>query len=187
MDMVEAVLEFWFGRPGSPDYGRPRAKWFEKDAAFDSVISARFHDGYAAAARGDLDGLMSSARGSLALAILLDQFPRNMFRGMAKAFAADAKARVVAGDAVANGFDRALSTTERRFLYLPFEHSEILADQDRSVLLFAALGDPGSIDYAIRHRDIIARFGRFPHRNRVVGRARTAAEVEFLARPGSSF
>ena len=127
------------------------------------------------------------APGTYALAILLDQFPRNMFRGRAKAFATDAKARAVAAAAISKGFDRALPVVERRFLYLPFEHSEFLADQERAISLFAGLGDALSLDYAIRHRAIIARFGRFPHRNGALGRASTMAEIAFLAQPGSSF
>ena len=187
MDVVEAVLEFWFGRPGSSDHGRPRAIWFKKNAAFDSAIRVRFRDDYERAAGGGLDDLLSSARECLALVILLDQFPRNLFRGMAKAFAADPKARHVAAQAVARGFDRAVSDTERRFFYLPFEHSESLADQERSLALFTAVADPESIDYAIRHLEIIRRFGRFPHRNLALGRASTEAERAFLAQPGSAF
>ena len=187
MDVVESILEFWFGRPGTPDHGRLRAMWFEKNAGFDSAIRVRFRDAYESAARGDLDGAMGSARGCLALAILLDQFPRNMFRGMAKAFVGDPKARSVASEAIAKGFDLAVTPTERRFFYLPFEHSESLADQERSLALFTRLGDAESIDYAIRHLEIIQRFGRFPHRNLALGRASTDAERAFLTQPGSSF
>jgi len=180
-----AVLSFWYGDP--PDYASPRKAWFERDEAFDSAVTARFSGVHAAAARGDLDGMAASPLGALALAIVLDQFPRNMFRGQPAAFATDGKARTVADAALAQGFDRDMTVVQKLFLYLPFEHSEDLADQERCCALFAAAGNADFLDYAERHRDIIARFGRFPHRNRMLGRANTPEEEAFLAQPGSSF
>ncbi|WP_338089144.1 DUF924 family protein [Nannocystis pusilla] len=140
------------------------------------------------AASGALDGWGAAPRGALALVILLDQFPRNMFRGTPEAFASDAKAREVANAALDAGHEHALTQEERLFLYLPLEHSEELADQERCVELMRALDEtPMWLDYAVRHRDVIARFGRFPHRNAVLGRESTAEECEFLMQPGSSF
>ena len=131
--------------------------------------------------------MVDSARGCLALIVLLDQFSRNMFRGTARAFAADAKALSVACAALDRGFDQEAPAVLRSFFYLPFEHSEVLADQERSVALFEALGDADGLDYAIRHHDIIARFGRFPHRNELLGRENTPEESTFLTQPGSRF
>ena len=133
-----------------------------------------------AAARGELAAWEESAEGALALVILLDQFPRNMFRGTAHAFATDALPRVVANRALARGFDQATDEMMRPFFYLPFMHSELLADQDRSVRLHEAFGDPERLKYAAIHRDIVMEFGRFPHRNRAMGRDTTPVEHEFL-------
>jgi uncharacterized protein (DUF924 family) len=138
------------------------------------------------AARGELDPWRATPLASLALLVILDQFPRNMFRGTARAFATDPRALAAAGSALARGFDRLLSPSERTFVYLPFEHAEDLAAQRRSLALFEAL-DPNDMEYVKRHYEIIARFGRFPHRNAVLGRESTAEEIEFLKRPGSSF
>lgn len=181
----EDVLDFWFA--GNPS--ERREVWFKKNAAFDSAC-AGFADALNAAKRGELDQWADTPRGALALVILLDQVSRNLHRGSPDAFAADARARELARRAVAAGFDRAVGPVERIFLYLPFEHSENLADQDESVRLFAALhaalgGD--TLGYAERHRDVIRRFGRFPHRNTVLGRANTAAEDAYLAEPGAGF
>ena len=137
--------------------------------------------------RDELDSMANDPQGCLALIILLDQFSRNMFRGSAQAFAADEKALAHARTAVERGLDQQLPPFQRTFVYLPFEHSESLADQDRSVALFEALGDENTYDYAVRHRDIIVRFGRFPHRNVILGRESTPEELEFLKEPGSSF
>ncbi len=189
--LVDAILDFWFGAPGSPEHGKPRAVWFKRDPDFDAAIRARFADAQARAAAGALDHLQDSARGGLALVLLLDQFPRNLFRNDPRAYACDAKARAVAARLLEAGLDRALAPIERKFLYLPFEHSESLADQDLSVALFRALaeetGDDNDVYWAERHREIIARFGRFPHRNAVLGRDTTPAEEEFLKEPDSSF
>ncbi len=179
------ILDFWFN--GDPS--ARRAAWFQKDDAFDAEC-ARFASAAEAARAGAFDHWAGSAEGSLALLILLDHLSRNLHRGSALAFAADARARQVASAAVDRGFDRVLTPVQRMFVYLPFEHSEDLADQDRSVALFEAirpaLGD-STVDYARRHRDVIARFGRFPHRNAVLGRTNTAAEAAYLAEPGSGF
>lgn len=156
------IIAFW--REAGPD------KWFEKDEAFDAAIRARFLAAYEAAAAGELDGWMETAEGSYALLLLLDQFPRNLFRNSARAFATDEKARAVADHAITRGFDQRFDTLERRFFYLPFMHSEALADQERCVALCEALGDEECTMYAVIHRDIIRDFGRFPHRNPVLGR-----------------
>ena len=186
-----AVNDFWFGAPGSAEFGRPKQAWFSKNPAFDAEIRERFLPLYERAAAGDLGAWEDSAESSLALALVLDQFPRNMFRGTPRSFGTDARALALAKGVVARGFDLQLPPVQRVFVYLPFEHSENLEDQDRAVELFESLrGDPWSaetIDYAHRHRAVIARFGRFPHRNATLGRASTAEEIEFLRQPGSSF
>ena len=150
--------------------------------------TARLH---AAAARGEREQWLAAARPALALAILLDQFPRNMYRGTPHAFASDPQALAVARAIVAHGLDRELLPVQRWFVYLPFEHAEDIEAQRESLRLFASLGDgpdAASVqDYAQRHHDVIARFGRFPHRNAILGRESTPEEVEFLAQPGSSF
>jgi uncharacterized protein (DUF924 family) len=187
MELERRIHEFWFGAPGSPDRGRKREAWFKADDAFDAKIRASFLGDFEAAARGDLDAMAERPEGALALIILLDQFPRNMFRGSARAFAADPKALSIAEATVARGLDQSLLVIERTFVYLPYEHSERLEDQDRSVALYEALGDAESLDYAVQHRVIIQRFGRFPHRNAVLGRDSTPEEAAFLQQPGSSF
>ncbi|MDC0670758.1 DUF924 family protein [Nannocystis radixulma] len=181
MSTPDAILEFWF----SPQV---RPKWFVRSDELDHGIREDFGELHTRAAAGALDGWAASPRGALALVILLDQFPRNMFRGTAEAFASDAKAREIANLALESGHDHDLAQEERLFLYLPLEHSEELADQERCVELMRALDEtPLWHDYAVRHRDVIARFGRFPHRNAVLGRDSTAEECEFLMQPGSSF
>ncbi|HEX6012488.1 MAG TPA: DUF924 family protein [Geminicoccaceae bacterium] len=180
MQALEDVLSFWFAPDG-------RERWFEPDPAFDAEIARRFAPMVGDAAAGRLDAFAGEPRGALALCVLLDQFPRSIWRGTPRAFAQDEAARRVADRAVAAGLDRDLPPEQRLFLYLPFEHSESLADQERSVALMAGLGDAEWLDYAVRHRDVIARFGRFPHRNAVLGRESTPEEAAFLAEPGSSF
>ena len=186
------ILAFWFGRPGEPGYGQPRAEWFRKDAGFDAEIRSRFLPDVEAALAGRLAAWGDDRRAFLALLILLDQFPRNLFRGEAKAFAGDPQARQLAERVLTKGWDQGLSAVEKLFVFLPFEHSEALADQERSVALFSALaaGHPGCegfFDYARRHHEIIARFGRFPHRNAALGRSSTPEEASYLAQPGSGF
>ena len=170
------VLAFW--RDAGPD------RWFEKDDAFDAAIRSRFLATYEAAARGELSAWEESPEGALALLIVLDQFPRNMFRGSARSFAADPLARDVADRALTRGFDRDFPVAEREFFYLPFEHSEDAADQERCCALFRATGDAGLLKWAELHADIIRRFGRFPHRNAVLGRDSTPDEIEFLQAGG---
>ncbi|GEO86357.1 MULTISPECIES: DUF924 family protein [Alphaproteobacteria] len=159
-------------------------KWFAKDDGFDLAIRDGFLDTHFAAARGDLADWQQTAEGSLALLILLDQFPRNLFRGSGHAFATDPLARMIARKALERGFDRAVAPELRPFLYLPFEHSEDQADQALSMQLFTAhrdeTGDTESLRWAVEHRDIIANFGRFPHRNAALGRETTSAEQAYL-------
>ena len=184
-DFIE-VLDFWFGAPGSRERGRPRKAWFRKSEPFDAEIRRRFLDTWEQAARGELERWQATPLASLALVVTLDQFPRNMFRGTARAFASDSLAFAVARETIAREFDRLLSPVERSFVYLPFEHAEDLAAQRRSLALFQAL-DGEQVEYARRHYEIIARYGRFPHRNLILGRPSTAEEIEFLKQPGSSF
>jgi len=188
---VEAVLNLWFGEPTSPEFGQVRDSWFRKDAAFDRALGDRFGSLYDRAARGELDAWRSTATSCLALTIVLDQFPRNLFRGSAQAFGTDDRALDTARHAIAQGFDRDLLPVQRWFFYLPFEHSESLADQETSLRLWDGLRDhpasAGAIDFARRHWDVVTRFGRFPHRNALLGRSSTPEELEFLPQPGSSF
>ncbi len=166
----------------------PSCRWFVKDPAFDAEVRARLADLHEMAATGAFDRWRETPAGCLALCILLDQAPRNLFRGDARSYASDTAAREVTRYALARDLDHGLAREQRLFLYLPLEHSENLADQELSVQLFAGLDEnPEWLDYAVRHRDIIARFGRFPHRNAVLGRASTPEETEFLTQPGSSF
>jgi uncharacterized protein (DUF924 family) len=193
------VLAFWFGGSGDDAHilEEKGALWFRAGASVDADIRARFGALHAAAVAGELDGWLASPRGRLALVILVDQFSRNLYRDDARAFAHDALARRWCDDGLAHGADRDLRAVERVFFYLPLEHSESIADQQHSVTLFERLRDVAPpplrerfddfFDYAVRHREVILRFGRFPHRNRVLGRASTPAEIEFLAQPGSSF
>ena len=174
------ILAFWFSQ-------KVRAKWFARDDGFDAELRQRFGALLGQARLGELAHWAESPEGALALVILLDQFSRNIHRGTPEAFAADAQALGVAKHAIARGHDLRLTPDGRGFLYMPFEHSEDIADQDRGVALFEALGAAEPLDYMRRHRDIIACFGRFPHRNAILGRNSTADEVAFLKQPGSSF
>jgi len=163
--------------------------WFKKTDEFD-IECAQFSEAVADARTGAYDDWAATSRGSLALLILLDQLPRNLYRGSALAFASDEKARSVARAAIDRGFDRELTVFERMFMYLPFEHSEDPADQDESVRLFELLGGEVADDparYARDHRDVIRRFGRFPHRNAALGRTSTPEEEAYLAQPGAGF
>lgn len=169
------VIEFW--RAAGPSL------WFAKDAQFDRRFRERFITAHDAAARGELAAWSHTADGSLALLILLDQFPRNAFRGTPRMYATDELARHVAGAAIAAGHDRAVATELRVFMYLPFAHSESLADQERCVVLAGALG-PVDRAHAEHHRDIIKRFGRFPHRNAILGRVSTQEELHYLDNGG---
>jgi uncharacterized protein (DUF924 family) len=185
------VLDFWFGAPDAPDFGEPRDAWFEKSAEFDAEVRDRFVGTWVAAAQHQLDDWLDAPLSALALIIVLDQFPRNMFRASAKAFVADRQAQSVAEHVVARGWDRDLKPAQRWFVYLPFEHAESLALQERCMELFAGLvdhaGSASAIEFARRHHDVIRRFGRFPHRNAILGRDSTPEEIEFLKQPGSGF
>jgi uncharacterized protein (DUF924 family) len=186
---AQEVLDFWFGREGEPGYGEFREAWFTKDPEFDRLVRDRFEALYEAAAAGDLDDWKEEARSCLALVIVLDQFPRNMFRGDPRSYATDRKAQETAEYAVDHALDRELPEFQRTFLYMPFMHSEDPSHQRRSVELFRRLGgnETDSTNYAVRHMEIIERFGRFPHRNEILGRKTTPEEAEFLTQPGSSF
>lgn len=194
MATLEDVLHFWFGQPGTEEatYAKRRKLWFGKSDQTDQLIRDRFLDLHEQAAAGRLDAWQQTPQGCLALLILLDQFSRNLFRGQARAFAMDAQALALAKQVIAQGWDQELPPIQRIFIYLPLEHSEDLADQERSVQLSQTLSqiDPALADvadFALRHQVIIAEFGRFPHRNAILGRESTAAELAFLQQPGSSF
>lgn len=180
--MSNDVLECWFDQEN-------RRYWFEASPDFDELVRRQLAPLYADAVEGRLDHWMDHPDGALALCILFDQAPRNIFRGTARAFATDAQARSVARRILAVGFDRSYPTDDHRVLcYLPFEHSEDIEDQRLALqLLSERTADELAIEYARRHLEIIARFGRFPHRNAVLGRTSTSAELEFLKAPGSSF
>jgi uncharacterized protein (DUF924 family) len=169
----EDIVSFW--QSAGPD------RWFSRDDAFDEACRARFLATYEAAARGDLAEWELSPHGALALIILLDQLPRNMFRGTRRAYSTDATALLGAERAIERHFDEAVEPELRRFFYLPFMHAEDLAAQERSVSLNEALGDEDSVRWARHHRDIVARYGRFPHRNAILGRDSTAEEQAYLA------
>jgi len=177
---IRSVLDFWFSET------QPR-QWFVKDPAFDAEITHRFADIHTRAQAGDLDAWGDLSEGALALVVVLDQFPRNMFRNSPESFATDAQALAIAKRAIDAGFDQQVTERQRSFFYLPFEHSEDVHDQERSIALFRALGNTDLLDWAQKHKIIIDRFGRFPHRNAVLGRVSNAEEEDFLAQAGSSF
>lgn len=181
-DTRKEVLKFWFEETDP-------SLWFQVNESFDATIRDRFLLTYQMARDGLCQSWGADAEGALALCLVLDQFPRNMFRDSAAAFATDEKALMVARGAVSRGFDKILAPIKRRFLYLPFEHSEELSDQRRSVALFAAMKDqdPLGYEYALRHEAVIEKFGRFPHRNAVLGRQNTPDEEIYLAAPGAGF
>jgi uncharacterized protein (DUF924 family) len=185
------VLDFWFGREGEPGYGEFRDEWFRKDPEFDARVIEQFADLYEEAAAGGLHGWREDARSCLALVIVLDQFPRNMFRGDGRTHATDKAALETSKYAVEHALDRELPAFQRMFLYMPFMHSESREDQRLSVELFGLLADeqggPDVTSYAAGHREIVERFGRFPHRNEILGRETTPEEAEFLKTEGSSF
>lgn len=194
MVSAEEVLAFWFGTPetGDSSYQTRRKLWFGKNSETDQTIRDRFLTTHEQAASGQLDDWQRSPESCLALIVLLDQFPRNMFRNTARMFATDYKALAVAKGAIARGDDQKLLPLQRMFVYLPLEHSEVMADQNQSVALFEQLQTAHPeisdvADYALRHRAVIERFGRFPHRNAILGRPSTLEEIEFLKQPGSSF
>ncbi|MBF0306379.1 MAG: DUF924 domain-containing protein [Alphaproteobacteria bacterium] len=177
----DALLEFWFSAEARP-------RWFLEDRWLDREVNRRFADLWEMAAEGHLDDWAGTPHGLLALVLLLDQVPRHMFRGTERAYSTDARALAWARIGVDRGDDALLDTTQRRFLFLPFEHSENLSDQKRAVALFRRWNDdPGGLDYALRHRSVIERFGRFPHRNAALGRATTPDEADFLAGRGAPY
>lgn len=195
-DLIEYndVLEFWFGDPNGHGFGQHREAWFAKDDAFDAEIRTRFGKDVARASAGRYDFWEISPLGTLALIVMLDQFPRNIFRGLPKAFAADAKARSIARRAIDRGIDQALPSVQRMFIYLPFEHSENLADQRKCIALYSEILPCFEVEFSekacfsvYRHCEIIERYGRFPHRNEVIGRESSAEELEFLKEAHSSF
>jgi len=186
MSTPREILQFWFS-------DRARELWFDKDKAFDDEIRARFGSMVHEAQMGGLDSWRASPEGALGLLLLIDQFARNIYRGQAKAYLGDARAREIAAEAIARGFDQRYPFPDRVFFYLPFEHCETLANQDRYLeLMQGCLREFGevAVDYleaSRRHREIIHRFGRFPHRNTALGRETTEEEAEFLKGPNSSF
>jgi uncharacterized protein (DUF924 family) len=191
MTEIDDILGFWFARPGEAGYGERREVWWKSTPEFDAEIGARFADACERAAAGELAHWAKDARGCLALILLFDQFPRNLYRGTPRAFATDARALALAKDGIARSFDQEMTLLERIFFYTPFEHNEDLEDQRRGAALFQTLGDDPSVRESIRlakrHLEIIERFGRFPHRNAILGRASTAEEAAFLSEPESSF
>ena len=179
--LIDEIVEYWFSEAVKP-------YWFEKSESFDRQVRDMLLDPHERAAAGRLNSWMEDVDGCLALCILLDQVPRNVFRGTPRAFATDEKARTVARHAIGNDFDLECEPEERTFLYLPYEHHEDLESQRLSVQLFRErVGVPDTVEWAERHLAIIERFGRFPHRNAILGRESTPEEVEFLKQPGSSF
>jgi uncharacterized protein (DUF924 family) len=197
MSKPSDIIDFWFGSPGEDgDYPNRMSFWFGSSDA-DAEITERFADDVVAAARGDYNDWAATPTGRLALIILLDQFSRNLYRGTPVAFANDNKALELCLEGLEREDDIKLKTLQRTFFYLPMEHSEDLDIQNHCVATYeclaqdapASLADAvaGNIDYAVQHRDVIARFGRFPHRNGILGRESTEEEIEFLKQPGSSF
>lgn len=198
-DRIEDVLDFWFGELNEHGCSSPehRKRWWTKSDAFDEAVKAHFLDDYEAIVGGDREAWRNTARGALAYIIVLDQFSRNMFRGTPTMFAGDELAREAASEGLDAGFDAELAFDERVFFYLPLEHSEVMNDHRRCLELFKGLVDcaPGPLegdakyylDFAERHKAIVERFGRYPHRNEILGRATTPDEAEFLEKPGSSF
>jgi uncharacterized protein (DUF924 family) len=190
---AQDVLDFWFLPPGAEGYGKPRDEWFRKNSAFDALIRTQFGPHIELAVAGGLrEWDQEGVGGVLARILLLDQFTRNAYRGTAESFAGDALALAAARQIADNGADQSLIAVQRWFSYMPFEHAENAAMQERSVELFTALAEANAgyedvLDYALRHRGVIARFGRFPGRNAALGRASTPEEVAYLAAGGSGF
>ena len=181
MTTQQDILDFWFKET-------PKEKWFVKDLEFDEVINCRFSEIYEMAASGELDEWLDTPEGCLALVIILDQFSRNKFRSGSKSYATDELALSISKTAIERNFDSQLTNDEHRaFLYMPFMHSEDLSEQEKGVELFNQFDDKNGADYAVAHKVIIEKFGRFPHRNEILGRASTPEEIEFLKQPGSSF
>jgi len=189
--LAASILAFWFGPPDSPLRGTERNEWFRKDPIFDAEIRDRFGDAIDVALAGGYGDWCATADGALARVLLLDQFTRNVHRGTPAAFAGDRRALATARDAVDRGLDRALDPYGRWFLYMPFVHAEDQAMQRRSLEVFGALAEEtglaSPLKWAHKHADVIALFGRFPHRNAILGRTSTPEELAFLSEPGSTF
>jgi uncharacterized protein (DUF924 family) len=188
---ADEVLAFWFGPSGEPDAGGARKEWFVKDDGFDAQIRERFGALIESALAGGLEQWLDEPETALAYLILLDQFTRNAFRDTPASFAGDARALAAARLIVARGWDARMTPVHRWFCYLPFEHSERIEDQHESLRLFGLLRDDpvagGAYEWAVKHFEIIERFGRYPHRNAILGRTSTPQELAFLAQPGSRF
>ncbi len=188
---IQSVLDFWFAPEGDAEHGTFRSTWFEKQPAFDGTCRTHFTALLHEARRGSLDRWAETAEGALALVVLLDQLSRNIHRGTPEAFAADPQALAIARRMLARGFDRVLEPVMRIFVYLPFEHAEDPVLQDEAVRLMETLPEapwrPEVVRFAHAHRDVIARYGRFPHRNAILDRASTPAETEYLSQPGAGF
>ena len=199
MARIEDILQYWLGDLDQDGLAAPERQkmWFQKSEATDRDIRTRFEPDYEAIVGGEREDWLETPRGTLAYVIVLDQLARNMFRETAKMYAADDLALSAVGRALERGWDEELLAQERTFLYMPLMHSESLPDQERCCTCFGRLAEEGSenarrrargnLDYARRHRDIVAQFGRFPHRNEILGRETTAEEAQFLTQPGSSF
>ena len=185
-ELTTQIFQFWFGQSALDQPIVFKQSWYDPEPGFDEQVAERFALDYQQAASGTLAPLLRSPAGCVALVLLLDQFPRNMFRGTARAFTTHEQARAVTRHAIKNEFDTGLSLYPRMFLYMPLEHSESLTDQDDSVSLFRALGAEDQLDHARRQHEIIAEFGRFPQRNEAVGRDSTPAERAFLEREDAS-
>jgi uncharacterized protein (DUF924 family) len=177
---IRDILDFWFLPLGDPEHGKERDIWFKSTPEFDSEIRGRFAAALERAIAGELDSWRRSPDGALALIVLCDQFSRNMHRRTARAFAGDPKALDTARFALAHGYPAVFSRGPRKFLYIPFHHSEHLADQRLACALYAAFDDEELAKYAVEHHDVVARFGRFPHRNEALGRACTGEEINYL-------
>lgn len=178
--IAQSVIRFWF------EESTPQ-QWFVKDASFDASICEHFGNVLEQGARGELWGWRTDALGRLAEILVLDQFSRNVYRDTPRAFAQDGMALVLAQEVIALGLDSSLTEAQKAFAYMPLMHSESARVQEESIRRFTALGNPVNLDFAQRHRDIIVRFGRYPHRNAILGRISSADEVAFLQTPGSSF
>ena len=189
---AQAVLDFWFAAKGEPEHGAVRDLWFRKSEATDRQIAERFGPLIEQALRGELEAWAAEPHSALAQIVLLDQFTRNSFRDTPRAFAGDKRALAAAMAMVGSRQDEALLPVQRVFVYLPFEHAEGIGMQEEALRLFTRLvadaaGLQNMLDYAQRHHDVVQRFGRFPHRNVILGRQSTAQEIEFLKQPGSRF
>ncbi len=176
IETASDVIKFWFSEKIKP-------RWFDSTPAFDQLLRDRYLETYNAAVNGELNEWFATPEGSLALVIIFDQFPLNMFRSKAQGFMTEADARRVANDAIEKQFDEMLSDEQKAFLYMPFMHSETLADQDKSIALYEKAGLNDNLKFSRHHRDIVIRFGRFPHRNEILGRSSTTAEINYLDSP----